>query len=83
MPRWAPPRRAPSAETCAPCRTPAAALAVEAPDAAQKEGLSSEALGSASGAAEPAVGTPDGGFPLRSRPVPPACPGPRGTGDGP
>lgn len=64
MPRWAPPRLAPSAETSASCRKQAAVLAVVVPEAAQKEGLSSEALGSTSGAAEPAAGTPDGGSAL-------------------
>lgn len=61
VPRWTPPPLAPSEDTAASCRKRAASLASVAPEAAQKEGLSSEALSSPSGAPEPAAGTPDGG----------------------
>lgn len=60
MPRWTPPSIAPSSETSASCKKQAAASAV-VPDAALKEGLSSEAPGHPSGVPEPAAGTPDGG----------------------
>lgn len=62
MPRWAPPSVAPPSETAVSGRKQVAALAVVVPDAAQKEGLGSEALSNPSGAPEPVVGTPDGGF---------------------
>lgn len=69
VPRWTPPALAPSAETAASCRK-RASLAVVVPEAAQKEGLSSEALSTPSGASEPATaGTPDGGFILRAGPA--------------
>lgn len=61
VPRWTPPPLVPSEDTAASCRKRAASLASVAPEAAQKEGLSSEALSSPSGAPEPAAGTPDGG----------------------
>ncbi|KAG8507466.1 SEC14-like protein 1 [Galemys pyrenaicus] len=58
VPRWAPPAAAPAAETSSSAKQ-AVAAAPLAPDAAQKEGPSSEALSSPSGAPEPAAGTPD------------------------
>lgn len=73
VPRWTPPPLAPSAETAASCRKRAASQASVAPEAAQKEGLSSEALGSPSGASEPPAGTPDGGC-TRERHRPGPCP---------
>lgn len=62
VPRWTPRSVAPPSETAVSGRKQVAALAVVVPDAAQKEGLGSEALSSPSGAPEPVVGTPDGGF---------------------
>lgn len=66
MPRWAPPPIAAASETSASCRKQAASLAVVVPGAAQKEGLSGEVLSNPSGAPEPVVGTPDGGFVVRA-----------------
>lgn len=66
MPRWTPPSIATSSETSALCRKQAVSLAVVVPDAAQKEGQSGEGLSNPSGAPEPVVGTPDGGFIVRA-----------------
>ncbi|XP_012588459.1 PREDICTED: SEC14-like protein 1 [Condylura cristata] len=59
VPRWAPPPAMPSAETPACSAQLAVASAAATPDAAQKEGLTSEALSSPSGGPEPAAGAPD------------------------
>lgn len=67
VPRWTPPSITPSSETSVSCGKQAAALAVAVPEAALKEGPSSEALGNASGAPEPVATTPDGRFALRAR----------------
>jgi len=61
VPRWTPPSIAPSSETSSLCKKQAASLALVVPDAAQAEGLGSEALSSPSGPPEPVAGTPDGG----------------------
>ncbi|XP_060058806.1 SEC14-like protein 1 isoform X3 [Erinaceus europaeus] len=61
VPRWMPPSLKPSSEisSSSASRKPAAVSTVVTPDTTQKEGQSSEALGSPSGAPEPVVGTPD------------------------
>jgi len=59
VPRWTPPSIAPSSETSSLCKKQAASLALVVPDAAQAEGLGSEALSSPSGPPEPVAGTPD------------------------
>nr|XP_035966333.1 SEC14-like protein 1 [Halichoerus grypus] len=63
VPRWTPPSIAPSSETSSLCKKQAASLALVVPDAAQAEGLGSEALSSPSGPPEPVAGTPDGSSP--------------------
>lgn len=66
MPRWTPPSITPSSETSLSSGKQAAALAIVTPEAALKEGPSSEALSNPSGAPEPVATTPDGGFTLRA-----------------
>lgn len=61
MPRWTPPSIGPSSETSSASKSQVASAAVVVPEAALKEGLNGEALGTPGGAPEPAVGTPDGG----------------------
>lgn len=66
VPRWTPPSITPSSETSLSSGKQAAALAIVTPEAALKEGPSSEALSNPSGAPEPVATTPDGGFTLRA-----------------
>lgn len=67
VPRWTPPSVTPSSEISAASGKQAAASAIVTPEAALKEGPSSEALSSPGGAPEPVATTPDGGSPLRAR----------------
>nr|KAF6458704.1 SEC14 like lipid binding 1 [Rousettus aegyptiacus] len=59
VPRWTPPSITPSSETSLSSGKQAAALAIVTPEAALKEGPSSEALSNPSGAPEPVATTPD------------------------